>query len=168
MGQTALLPLRRKACFFALKNPTASAVFEPANLGTKGQHATSRPPKPYMLIHENKHCTKSTLGFMGIKLRIQGSAVQSVIRGAHPAREDLPTSQRASKPAVKSRYFILLYTWSHKIFSHGNTITTASTTRVPGWGRSNNLRLLYKCGNPVVSLKYIINENNTRQCTSLL
>ena len=32
--------------FFALKNPTASTRFEPANLGTKGQHATSRPPKP--------------------------------------------------------------------------------------------------------------------------
>ena len=32
--------------FFALKNPTASAGFEPANLSTKGQHATSRPPKP--------------------------------------------------------------------------------------------------------------------------
>ena len=35
--------------FFALKNPTASAGFEPANLGTKGQHATSRPPKPIIL-----------------------------------------------------------------------------------------------------------------------
>jgi len=33
--------------FFALKNQTASAGFEPANLGTKGQHATPRPPKPY-------------------------------------------------------------------------------------------------------------------------
>jgi len=32
--------------FFALKNPTASVGFEPANLGTKGQHATSRTPKP--------------------------------------------------------------------------------------------------------------------------
>ena len=32
--------------FFALKNPTASVGFEPANVGTKGQHATSRPPKP--------------------------------------------------------------------------------------------------------------------------
>ena len=32
--------------FFALKNPTVSAGFEPANLGTKGQHATFRPPKP--------------------------------------------------------------------------------------------------------------------------
>ena len=49
MGQTALLPFRRKArwgFFFALKIPTASSGFEPANLGTKGQHATSRPPKP--------------------------------------------------------------------------------------------------------------------------
>jgi hypothetical protein len=38
MGQTALLPLRKKRAedFFALKNPTASAGFEPANLGTKG------------------------------------------------------------------------------------------------------------------------------------
>jgi len=32
--------------FFALKNLTVSAGFESANLGTKGQHATSRPPKP--------------------------------------------------------------------------------------------------------------------------
>jgi len=48
MGPTALLPLRRKACwgFFRPKNPTASAGCEPANLGTKSQHATSRPPKP--------------------------------------------------------------------------------------------------------------------------
>jgi hypothetical protein len=32
--------------FFRPKNPTASAGCEPANLGTKGQHATSRPCKP--------------------------------------------------------------------------------------------------------------------------
>ena len=37
-----------KEDFFTLKNPTASAGFEPANLGTKGQHATSRPPKPIL------------------------------------------------------------------------------------------------------------------------
>ena len=48
MGPTALLPLWRKACwgFFRPKNPTASAGCEPTNLGTKGQHASSRPPKP--------------------------------------------------------------------------------------------------------------------------
>ena len=35
--------------FLALKNPTASAGFEPANLGNKGQHATARPSKPLTL-----------------------------------------------------------------------------------------------------------------------
>ena len=48
MGPTALLPLPKEGMlriFFALKNPKASAGFEPANLGTKGQHATPRPPK---------------------------------------------------------------------------------------------------------------------------
>jgi hypothetical protein len=41
MGPTALFPLRRKACsgIFRSKNPTALAGFEPANLGTRGQHA---------------------------------------------------------------------------------------------------------------------------------
>jgi hypothetical protein len=45
---TALLSLRRKACwgFFRPKNPTALAGCEPANVGTKGQHATSKAPKP--------------------------------------------------------------------------------------------------------------------------
>ena len=37
---------RRAEDFFVLKNPTASVGLEPANLGTKGQHATSGPPKP--------------------------------------------------------------------------------------------------------------------------
>jgi hypothetical protein len=32
--------------FFGLKTPTASAGHDPANLGTKGQYAASRPPKP--------------------------------------------------------------------------------------------------------------------------
>jgi hypothetical protein len=32
--------------FFALKNPTVSAGYEPANFGTKGQYSTSRPPQP--------------------------------------------------------------------------------------------------------------------------
>jgi hypothetical protein len=33
------------------KNPTASARFEPANLGIRGQHTTSAPPKPLRLMH---------------------------------------------------------------------------------------------------------------------
>jgi len=48
-GTDGFLSLRRKTCwgFFRPKNPTTSAGFEPANLGTKGQHATTpRPLKP--------------------------------------------------------------------------------------------------------------------------
>ena len=41
---------RAEGFFSALKNPPASVGFEPANLGTKGQHATSRPPKPLNLV----------------------------------------------------------------------------------------------------------------------
>jgi hypothetical protein len=36
--------------FFRPKNPTGSAGCEPANLSTRGQHATSRPPKPIRSI----------------------------------------------------------------------------------------------------------------------
>jgi hypothetical protein len=51
---------RRAEDFLTLKNPTASAGFEPANLGTKGQHATPRPPKTLT-------CTYFIL-FLSIKL----------------------------------------------------------------------------------------------------
>ena len=41
MGPTALLPLRKEACWgcFRPKNPTTSAGFETANSDTRGQHA---------------------------------------------------------------------------------------------------------------------------------
>ena len=45
-GSTSLPKEGVLRIFFALKN---SAGFEPASLGTKGQHATSRPPKPLKL-----------------------------------------------------------------------------------------------------------------------
>jgi hypothetical protein len=47
MRLTALLSLRGKACwrFLHPKNSKASARCEPANLGTKGQYATSRKNK---------------------------------------------------------------------------------------------------------------------------
>jgi hypothetical protein len=50
MGQTALLPVRRKACcgFFRPKNPTALAGFEPANSGTS--MLTTRPLKPHNFV----------------------------------------------------------------------------------------------------------------------
>ena len=52
MGQTALLPLRRKACwgFFRPKNPKASAGFEPANLGTRASYTYVRTVFPVQVL----------------------------------------------------------------------------------------------------------------------
>jgi hypothetical protein len=44
--------------FFALKNPTASAGFEPAKLGTKGQHLFNAYQK--FLPHKVEHLTPPT------------------------------------------------------------------------------------------------------------
>jgi hypothetical protein len=46
--------------FFAPKNPTASAGFEPANLGTRDQHPTPRPSKP-LISRVHWHCSSQTL-----------------------------------------------------------------------------------------------------------
>ena len=46
MGFTSLPKGGVLRIFSPWKNPTVSAGFEPANLGTKGQNTTSRPPKP--------------------------------------------------------------------------------------------------------------------------
>jgi hypothetical protein len=43
--------------FFRPKNPTALAGCEPANSGTKGQFATSRPPKPLTNRHSRQQIT---------------------------------------------------------------------------------------------------------------
>jgi len=50
--------------FFALKNQAASVRFEHANLGTKGQHTNSRPPKLIIYIEkkrgkESRRCTEA-------------------------------------------------------------------------------------------------------------
>jgi hypothetical protein len=55
---------RRAEDFFRPKIPTASAGCKPANLGTKNQHATSRPLKPLSLsltklINENRVMTRT-------------------------------------------------------------------------------------------------------------
>jgi hypothetical protein len=60
MGPIILLPFRRKACWGFLspfKNPTASARFEPANLGIRGHHTTSAPPKPLSLSYSG-YCVR--------------------------------------------------------------------------------------------------------------
>ena len=40
----------------------ASAGFEPANLGTKGQHATSRPPKPLNTGLHSQYLASAEMG----------------------------------------------------------------------------------------------------------
>jgi len=53
---------RRAEDFFLPKNPTASVGCKPATLGTKGQHATSRQPKPLFtrfLEHTHKEAPQS-------------------------------------------------------------------------------------------------------------
>ena len=52
MGRTLYFPSegRRAEDFFRPKNPTASAGFELVNLGTKGQHATPRPPVTLKIV----------------------------------------------------------------------------------------------------------------------
>jgi hypothetical protein len=54
-GRRLYLPSEgwRAGDFFALKNPTASAGFEPANLGTRGQHASSKTTEA---ASRNCHC----------------------------------------------------------------------------------------------------------------
>ena len=73
---------RRAEDFFALKNPTVSAGFEPANLGTKGQHATSRPPKPLKVTLEKlwmtAHCLSRYLLIAGGKTLIKISVSNTV------------------------------------------------------------------------------------------
>ena len=56
--------------FFGLKNSTASAGFEPANLGTKGQHATSRPPKPLEHKIYYEYFITKCLNTMSVKLKV--------------------------------------------------------------------------------------------------
>ena len=59
--------------FFALKNLTASAGFEPANLGTKGQHATSRPPKPLeFYVKKIPNCDLCSLTVVLLTVRLVG------------------------------------------------------------------------------------------------
>ena len=54
--------------FSPLKNPSASAGFEPANLGTKGQHTTPRPPKLLKYAIYNSIPLHGSAAFVGQRL----------------------------------------------------------------------------------------------------
>ena len=115
MGPTALLPLRRKACwgfFSPIKNPTASAGFEPANLGTKGQHATPRPPKPLILLYRGEF----------FKLHYDNKYFKST-----SAKDSFYTNK------LKTRSFELWHSW-HKwsIYVSGISISVVRTDKKTG------------------------------------
>jgi len=80
MGPTAYFPSKERGAenFFALKNPTASAGFEPANLGTKRQHATPRPPKPLGKTYKFKTPCKMTVMYKQILKLLQISSYNDV------------------------------------------------------------------------------------------
>ena len=61
--------------FFALKNPTASAGFEPANLGTKGQHAASRPPKSFINMYTIDCGDGFRMFLLGVEINVPGPSM---------------------------------------------------------------------------------------------
>jgi hypothetical protein len=62
MRQTALLPLRRKACwgFFRPKNPTASAGFKPRTWVPEASMLTTKPPTPSKIGRTTNRCKGNT------------------------------------------------------------------------------------------------------------
>ena len=79
--------------FFALKNPTASAGFEPANLVTKGQHATSRPPKPQLTVIPNGGSELSCIHYIQFTRRLL------IVRSKYDART-VNSTERCVRTAV--------------------------------------------------------------------
>ena len=71
---------RRAEDFFALKNPTALVGFEPANLGTEGQHASCRPPKPlYCTLEQNQQRFAGTMMRVIMEFRLPTSYGDSLV-----------------------------------------------------------------------------------------
>ena len=101
---------RRADDFFALKNPTASARFELANLGTKGQHAYPQttkaanppPPRRYLLPIVGNTPFLNVRGQVSHHAKQQAgrtSNIASYINSYIPAR-----SGKNSQSILKSNY----------------------------------------------------------------
>ena len=84
---------------FTLKNPKASVGFEPANLGTKGQHATSRPPKPLQTVLGTTFCALWGLSCSGVVLSWRGHG--KARRWTDSSRSSSNTQQ--DSPLTRSR-----------------------------------------------------------------
>ena len=74
--------------FFALKFPTALAGCEPANLGTKGQHATSRPlKKAYSVLTLSTYSYVPdilTCIFLFLRRSVEKKKSRNIVTSSHP------------------------------------------------------------------------------------
>ena len=113
---------RRAEDFFALKNPTASAVFEPANLGIKGQHATSRPPKP--LTRSNKATRFDIFDYHQTVIWIWYQDFNTLICNYYVILHSLvlgTSSTQMTKTSLSSETSVTLYN-QHEIISPKNSV----------------------------------------------
>ena len=97
---------------FTLKNPTASAGFEPANLGSKGQHATSRPPKPLPVRitgSSDSNETERTAGYGVFQSPDQGTLLQLRVRNKTFIRVEQFFLANVTLPVTKQ--FTLFLVW---------------------------------------------------------
>ena len=127
---------RRAEDFFSpWKNPTASAGFEPANLGTKGQHATTRPPKPLTSPDTTKwkitvfaRTHKTQLQFSPIHIFNWATSVTMISPARATVKVQFFLVFCCQVPYIKN---ICLYRTKHKTTGVTFCSLTASGTRYP-------------------------------------
>ena len=141
MGPTTLLPLRRKACwgFLRPKNPTASAGFEPANLGTKGQHATPRPPKPIL------NNTAFFLSVSSSSAFIISNSITTNARNARPINPDrlISCSHFFSLLSSKNSYTQPVDFNVHQTLSHWRIVILPIRGEMNGLKANRNNWMMY-------------------------
>jgi hypothetical protein len=112
-----LLPLRRTACwgFLRSKNPTASAGCEPANLGTKGQPTTSRPPKPLESLTVSLKTSKFANVQICQNVRIARSLLRSELGGVVSCQNSIMAKLKVGvwQPA---NYLLVAVHWHHYLW----------------------------------------------------
>ena len=119
MGPTALLPLRRKACWGFFRPE------KPANLGTKGQHATSRPPKPLLsLLFPTRFSTFSLNVDSILPYTEVASYFQSETLTVHTVTSTNSTDTLVTHWTLVSAWWLLLTRCRNLLWSFPLTATT--------------------------------------------
>jgi hypothetical protein len=150
MGPTSLLPLRRKECwwFFRPKIPKASAGFEPASLGTRGQHANHRSRSNlvkstyfYILLRLTVFCMRNTEWRLNYRHDMLNSWDLSVLC-------ELPSEWQPSPPVNCYRQYsirISSYPYSHSnkslmiIVRQNRSLWLVSLVRIFQWSSAYTL-----------------------------